>query len=132
MPGSGKTTLAYKVYNYKSVFGHFDLHAWCTVDQGYVEKKLLDQIFNQVSDSNSKLSENIDVVDKPRKQLYGKRSKESWELLDKRAFGNESCLDKLLDVGKEIAKNCKGPPLVANLIAGVIAGREKKRKELRG
>ncbi|XP_049348270.1 putative late blight resistance protein homolog R1A-3 [Solanum verrucosum] len=183
MPGSGKTTLAYKVYNDKSVSSHFDLRAWCTVDQGYDEKKLLDKIFNQVSDSDSKLSENIDVADKLRKQLYGKRylivlddvwdtttwdeltrpfpevvkgsriilttrqkevalhgklytaplnlrllrSEESWELLEKRAFGNESCPDELLDVGKEIAENCKGLPLVADLIAGVIAGLEKKK-----
>ncbi|KAK4717515.1 hypothetical protein R3W88_015853 [Solanum pinnatisectum] len=183
MPGSGKSTLAYKVYNDKSVSCHFDLRAWCTVDQVYDEKKLLDKIFNQVSDSNSKLSENIDVADKLRKQLFGKRylivlddvwdintwdeltrpfpdgmkgsriilttrekevalhgklytaplnlrllrSEESWELLEKRAFGNESCPDELLDVGKEIAENCKGLPLVVDLIAGVIAGREKKR-----
>ncbi|KAG5598214.1 hypothetical protein H5410_029584 [Solanum commersonii] len=183
MPGSGKTTLAYKVYNDKSVSSHFDLRAWCTVDQGYDEKKLLDKIFNQVSDSDSKLSENIDVADKLRKQLFGKRylivlddvwdtttwdeltrpfpevvkgsriilttrqkevalhgklytaplnlrllrSEESWELLEKRAFGNESCPDELLDVGKEIAENCKGLPLVADLIAGVIAGLEKKK-----
>ncbi|KAH0667783.1 hypothetical protein KY285_028989 [Solanum tuberosum] len=183
MPGSGKTTLAYKVYNDKSVSSHFDLRAWCTVDQGYDEKKLLNKIFNQVSDSDSKLSENIDVADKLRKQLYGKRylivlddvwdtttwdeltrpfpevvkgsriilttrekevalhgklysaplnlrllrPEESWELLEKRAFGNESCPDDLLDVGKEIAENCKGLPLVADLIAGVIAGLEKKK-----
>ncbi|KAG5598164.1 hypothetical protein H5410_029534 [Solanum commersonii] len=183
MPGSGKTTLAYKVYNDKSVSSHFDLRAWCTVDQRYDEKKLLDKIFNQVSDSDSKLSENIDVADKLRKQLYGKRylivlddvwdtttwdeltrpfpevekgsriilttrkmevalhgkrysaplklrllrSEECWELLEKRAFGNENCPDELLDVGKEIAENCKGLPLVADLIAGVISGREKKR-----
>ncbi|KAG5598203.1 hypothetical protein H5410_029573 [Solanum commersonii] len=183
MPGSGKTTLANKVYNDKSVSSHFDLRAWCTVDQGYDEKKLFDKIFNQVSDSDSKLSENVDVADKLRKQLFGKRylivlddvwdtitwgeltrpfpqvkkgsriilttrekqvalhgklytaplnlrllrSEESWELLEKRAFGNESCPDELLDVGKEIAENCKGLPLVADLIAGVIAGREKKK-----
>ncbi|WMV31896.1 hypothetical protein MTR67_025281 [Solanum verrucosum] len=183
MPGSGKTTLAYKVYNDKSVSSHFDLRAWCMVDQGYDERKLLDNIFNQVSDSDSKLSENIDVADKLRKQLLGKRylivlddvwdttildelrrsfpdvnkgsriilttrekkvashgkpytdplnlrllrSEESWELLEKRAFGNESCPDELLDVGKEIAENCKGLPLVVDLIAGVIVGREKKK-----
>ncbi|KAH0661101.1 hypothetical protein KY290_027069 [Solanum tuberosum] len=183
MPGSGKTTLAYKVYNDKSVSSHFDLRAWCTVDQQYDEKKLLDKIFNQVSDSDSKLSKNSDVADMLRKQLLGKRylivlddvwdttildelrrsfpevkkgsriilttrekkvashgkpytdplhlrllrSKESWELLEKRAFGNESCPDELLDVGTEIAENCKGLPLVVDLIAGVIAGREKKK-----
>ncbi|KAH0660387.1 hypothetical protein KY289_029135 [Solanum tuberosum] len=183
MPGSGKTTLAYKVYNDKSVSRHFDLRAWCTVDQKYDKKKLLHTIFNQVSDLDSTLSENIDVADKLRKQLYGRRylivlddvwdtttwdeltrpfpevvkgsriilttrekevalhgklntdpldlrllkPDESWELLEKRAFGNESCPDDLLDVGKEIAENCKGLPLVADLIAGVIAGREKKK-----
>ncbi|KAH0665076.1 hypothetical protein KY285_026282 [Solanum tuberosum] len=183
MPGSGKTTLAYKVYSDKSVSSHFDLCAWCTVDQEHDEKKLLGTIFNQVSDSDSKLSENIDVADELRKQLFGKRylivlddlwdiatwdeltrpfprvkkgsriilttrekevalhgklntaplnlrllrSEESWELLKKRAFGIESCPDDLLDVGKEIAENCKGLPLVADMIAGVIAGLEKKK-----
>ncbi|KAM3234272.1 hypothetical protein P3L10_019632 [Capsicum annuum] len=72
--------------------------------------------------------------------LYGKRStdplnlrllrpEESWELLEKRAFGNDCCPDELLEVGKEIAENCKGLPLVSDLIAGVIAGREKKKSE---
>ncbi|KAG5598212.1 hypothetical protein H5410_029582 [Solanum commersonii] len=183
MPGSGKTTLAFKVYNDKSISCHFDLRAWCTVDQEYDEKNLLNKIFNQVNGSDSNLIENIDVADKLRKQLLGKRylivlddvwdtttwdeltrpfpngmkgsriilttrekevalhgkrytdplelrllrSEESWELLEKRAFGNESCPDELLDVGKEIAENCKGLPLVADLIAGVIAGLEKKK-----
>ncbi|XP_055832105.1 putative late blight resistance protein homolog R1A-3 [Solanum dulcamara] len=183
MPGSGKTTLAYKVYNDKRVSSHFDLRAWCTVDQKYGEKNLLNRIFNQVNGSDSKSNENIDVADKLRKQLYGKRylivlddvwdtttwdeltrpfpvvekrsriilttrekkvalhgmihtdplnlrllrSEESWELLEKRAFGNESCPDDLLDVGKEIAQNCKGLPLVADLIAGVVARKEKKK-----
>ncbi|KAH0657472.1 hypothetical protein KY289_026220 [Solanum tuberosum] len=154
-----------------------------SVEQEHDEEKLLGTIFNQVSDSDSKLSENIDVADKLRRQLYGKRflivlddvwdttildeltrpfpevkkgsriilttrekkvalhgklytaplnlrllrSEECWELLEKRAFENENCPDELLDVGKEIAENCKGLPLVADLIAGVIAGREKKR-----
>ncbi|PHT27274.1 hypothetical protein CQW23_33128 [Capsicum baccatum] len=174
MPGSGKTTLAYKVYNDKSVCSHFDLRAWCTVDQEYDEKNLLVKLFNQVTGSDLKFSEDIDVADKLRRQLFGKRYlivwdttvwddltgpfpevekgsrillttrqmevalhgkrntdplklrllklEESWELLEKRAFGNESCPDELLEVGKEIAQNCKGLPLVVDLIAGVIAG----------
>ncbi|PHT77842.1 hypothetical protein T459_15894 [Capsicum annuum] len=52
---------------------------------------------------------------------------ESWELLEKREFGEEICLDELLDVGKEIVQNCKGLPLVVDLIAGVIAGLEKTK-----
>ncbi|KAM3267394.1 hypothetical protein P3S67_032444 [Capsicum chacoense] len=181
MPGSGKTTLAYKVYNDESVCSHFDVRAWCTVDQEYDEKKLLVELFNQVTGADLKTSEDIDIADKRRKQLYGKRylivlddvwdtttwddltrpfpeaekgsriilttrqkevtfhgkgntdplnlrllrPEESWELLKKRAFGDQICPDELLDVEKEIAENCKGLPLVADMIAGVIAGREK-------
>ncbi|WMV31436.1 hypothetical protein MTR67_024821 [Solanum verrucosum] len=32
MPGLGKTTLAYRVYNDKSIVDHFDVCAWCTVE----------------------------------------------------------------------------------------------------
>nr|XP_016463415.1 PREDICTED: putative late blight resistance protein homolog R1B-23 isoform X2 [Nicotiana tabacum]XP_016463417.1 PREDICTED: putative late blight resistance protein homolog R1B-23 isoform X2 [Nicotiana tabacum]XP_016463418.1 PREDICTED: putative late blight resistance protein homolog R1B-23 isoform X2 [Nicotiana tabacum]XP_016463419.1 PREDICTED: putative late blight resistance protein homolog R1B-23 isoform X2 [Nicotiana tabacum]XP_016463420.1 PREDICTED: putative late blight resistance protein h len=183
MPGSGKTTLAYKVYNDKSVFGHFDICAWCTIDQKYDEMELLKKLFNQVVGSTSKFGKKIDVVDELRKYLFGKRYlivlddlwdtaawdeltrpfpevekgsriilttrekkvavhaqrhsvpldirllilEESWELLEKKVFGKESCPDELLDVGKEIVQNCKGLPLVVDLIAGVIAGKEKKR-----
>ncbi|PHT44764.1 hypothetical protein CQW23_13922 [Capsicum baccatum] len=181
MPGSGKTTLAYKVYNDKSVCSHFDLRAWCTVYQEYDEKTLLVKLFNQVTGSDLKFG--VDVADMLRKQLFGKRylivlddvwdidawdgltrpfpeakkrsriilttrqkevafhakgntdplnlrllsPEESWELLEKRAFGNDSCPDELLEVGREIARNCKGLPLVADLIAGVIVGREKTK-----
>ncbi|PHT44452.1 hypothetical protein CQW23_13610 [Capsicum baccatum] len=125
MPGLGKTTLAYKVYNEKSVCNHFDLRAWCTVDQDYDKKKLLVKLFNQFTGLDLKFSEDIDVADKLRRQLFGKRLEESWELLEKRAFGNKSFPDELLEVGKEIAQNFKGLPLVFDLIAGVIAGREK-------
>ncbi|XP_047269422.1 putative late blight resistance protein homolog R1B-17 [Capsicum annuum] len=63
MPGSGKTTLAYKVYNDESVCSHFDLRAWCTVDQKCDEKKLLMKLFIQVTGSDLKFSEEIDVSD---------------------------------------------------------------------
>ncbi|KAH0657803.1 hypothetical protein KY289_026551 [Solanum tuberosum] len=53
------------------------------------------------------------------------RSERSLELFEKRGFGKESCPDELLDVGKEIAQNCKGLPLVVDLIAGVVARKEK-------
>ncbi|KAF3628192.1 putative lysine-specific demethylase JMJ14-like [Capsicum annuum] len=138
------------------VCSHFDVRAWCTVDQEYDEKKLLVELFNQVTGADLKSSEDIDVADKRRKQLYGKRylivlddvwdtttwddltrpfpeaekgsriilttrqkevtfhgkgntdplnlrllrPEESWELLKKRAFGDQSCPDELLDVGK--------------------------------
>ncbi|PHU17074.1 hypothetical protein BC332_12769 [Capsicum chinense] len=76
MPGLGKTTLAYKVYTDKSVVDHFDIHAWCTVDQERNEKKLLQKIFNQVIGLEERFNEdNIDddVADKLRRQFFGRR-----------------------------------------------------------
>ncbi|XP_047261524.1 putative late blight resistance protein homolog R1A-3 [Capsicum annuum] len=73
MPGSGKTTLASKVYNDESVCSHFDLRAWCTFDQEYDEKKLLVTLFNLVTGSDLKFCEDIDVADKLRRKLHGKR-----------------------------------------------------------
>ncbi|XP_027772995.1 putative late blight resistance protein homolog R1C-3 isoform X2 [Solanum pennellii] len=186
MPGLGKTTLAYRVYNAKSMVDHFDVCAWCTVDQEHNEKKLLQNIFNQViglkEQSNEYHDIDDDVADKLRKRLCGKRylivlddmwdtetldelmrpfpefhkgsrviltsrkkevalhgkchsdplylrllrSEESWELLEKRVFGEEGCPDELKDVGKKIARKCDGLPLVVDLISGVISRNEKK------
>ncbi|PHT49005.1 hypothetical protein CQW23_13213 [Capsicum baccatum] len=186
MPGLGKTTLAYKVYNEKSVVGHFDIRAWCTVDQERNEKKFLQKIFNQVIGLKERFSEDDiddDVADKLRKELFGKRylivlddmwdtgtwdeltrpfptefqkgsrviltsrkkevalhgkchsapldlrmlrPEESWELLEKRIFGEEHCPNELKDVGEKIAQKCDGLPLVLDLIGGVISRMEKK------
>ncbi|PHT48337.1 hypothetical protein CQW23_12545 [Capsicum baccatum] len=164
-----------------------NLKASTSAEVGRFIKQLLEACPNILSEylihlQEDMFSDDIDVADKLRKQLYGKRylivlddvwdtttwdeltrpfpkvkkesriilttrekkvafhgkcntdllnlrllrPEESWELLEKRAFGNESCPDELLDVGKEIVQNCKGLPLVVDLIAGVIAAREKK------
>ncbi|PHT48991.1 hypothetical protein CQW23_13199 [Capsicum baccatum] len=189
MPGLGKTTLAYSVYNAKSVVGHFDVRAWCTVDQERNEKKLLQKIFNQVTGLKGNFIEDgieNDVADKLRKHLFGKRylivlddlwdtatwdeltrplytipsefqkgsrviltsrkkevalhgkchsapldlrmlrPEESWELLEKRIFGEEHCPNELKDVGEKIAQKCDGLPLVLDLTGGVISRMEKK------
>ncbi|XP_033512808.1 putative late blight resistance protein homolog R1A-3 isoform X1 [Nicotiana tomentosiformis] len=184
MPGLGKTTLAYKVYNEKFVVDHFDVRAWCTVDQERNEKKLLQKIYNQVIGLKERFNEDgidDDVADKLRKQLCGKRylvvlddlwdiatwdeltrpfpefqkgsriiltsriqeiavkdkrhsdplylrfltQGESWELLERKVFGEKSCPKELLGVGEEIAQKCEGLPLVLDLIGGVIARKEK-------
>ncbi|XP_016455360.1 putative late blight resistance protein homolog R1A-3 [Nicotiana tabacum] len=183
MAGLGKTTLASRVYNDESVVSHFDILAWCTVDQEHDGRKLLHKIVNQATGSNEKFNEDIDVADELRRKLYGRRYlivlddvwdtatwdeltrsfpevkkgsriiltsrkkevalhgkhhceplylrllslDESWELLEKRIFGEESCPDELLGVGKGIARKCQGLPLVADLIARVIATKEKKK-----
>nr|XP_004240205.1 putative late blight resistance protein homolog R1A-3 isoform X2 [Solanum lycopersicum] len=185
MPGIGKTTLAYRLYNHKSIVDHYDVCAWCTVDQERNEKKLLQKIFNQVKGLEERSSENDiddDVADKLRRRLCGQRylivlddmwdtatldelmrpfpefhkgsrviltsrkkevalhgkchtdplylrllrSEESWELSEKKVFGEGRCPDELEDVEKRIARKCDGLPLVVDLIGGVISRKEKK------
>ncbi|KAH0678266.1 hypothetical protein KY284_019351 [Solanum tuberosum] len=56
----------------------------------------------------------------------------SWELFEKRVFGDEgSCPAELSKVGHKIVEKCKGLPLALVLIAGVIVrGRKGKKKDL--
>ncbi|KAL3498702.1 hypothetical protein ACH5RR_041434 [Cinchona calisaya] len=49
---------------------------------------------------------------------------ESWELLQKKVFGEEACPRELSILGKEIAGNCKGLPLTVVIIAGILASVE--------
>ncbi|KAL3500533.1 hypothetical protein ACH5RR_039626 [Cinchona calisaya] len=51
---------------------------------------------------------------------------ESWKLLQMKIF-HGTCPDELLEVGKEIAKNCKGLPLAVVAIAGILERTEKKQ-----
>ncbi|OIT03132.1 putative late blight resistance protein -like r1a-6 [Nicotiana attenuata] len=184
MPGLGKTTLAYRVYNDKSVVDHFDVRAWCLVGQERNVKKLLQKIFNQVIGLKERFSEDgidDDIAEKLQTELFRKRYlivlddlwdtiqwdklimafpkvkrgsriiltsqkkevalegkccsdplylrllrlEESWELLEKRVFGEESCPDELLEIGERIALRCEGLPLVLDLIGRVIARKEK-------
>ncbi|KAH0681828.1 hypothetical protein KY289_019580 [Solanum tuberosum] len=47
------------------------------------------------------------------------KSEKSWELFEKRVFGEGSCPAELLDVGHQIVEKCQGLPLAVVLIAGL-------------
>ncbi|CAA2956185.1 late blight resistance homolog R1A-3 [Olea europaea subsp. europaea] len=51
---------------------------------------------------------------------------EFWELLQRKVFEKENCPPELLDIGKQVAKNCLGLPLAVVVIAAVLANMEKK------
>ncbi|KAL2551438.1 putative late blight resistance protein-like protein R1B-13 [Forsythia ovata] len=51
---------------------------------------------------------------------------ECWELLRRKVFQDKNCPQELLDIGKQIAANCRGLPLAVVVIAGVLANMEKK------
>lgn len=51
---------------------------------------------------------------------------ESWELLRKKVFGEESSSPLLTNIGRQIAKKCGQLPLSVALVAGILAEMEKK------
>ncbi|CAN4095731.1 unnamed protein product [Withania somnifera] len=53
---------------------------------------------------------------------------ESWELLRKKVFGEESCSPLLTKIGQQIAKKCGQLPLSVVLVAGILCEMEKKEE----
>ncbi|XP_073125662.1 putative late blight resistance protein homolog R1A-10 [Henckelia pumila] len=54
---------------------------------------------------------------------------QSWELLQERVFGQQSCPPQLVEVGKKIAKNCSGLPLTIVVVAGLLISPENVMRE---
>nr|XP_016498898.1 PREDICTED: putative late blight resistance protein homolog R1A-3 [Nicotiana tabacum] len=52
---------------------------------------------------------------------------ESRELLQKKVFQNEACPPELNDVSLDVARRCKGLPLVVVLVAGIIKKKKMER-----
>ncbi|THG10866.1 hypothetical protein TEA_024869 [Camellia sinensis var. sinensis] len=50
---------------------------------------------------------------------------ESWELLQRKVFQNESCPPELIEIGKQIMKKCEGLPLAIVVMAGLLAKDNK-------
>ncbi|KAL7181029.1 hypothetical protein ACSBR1_039981 [Camellia fascicularis] len=53
---------------------------------------------------------------------------ESWELLQRKVFQNESCPPELIEIGKQIMKKCEGLPLAIVVMAGLLA-KDNKAQE---
>nr|XP_009803158.1 PREDICTED: putative late blight resistance protein homolog R1A-3 [Nicotiana sylvestris] len=47
---------------------------------------------------------------------------ESFELLKMKVFGRRSCPDELIELGKRMAKKCRGIPILVVIIAGALRG----------
>ncbi|KAH0671991.1 hypothetical protein KY284_023078 [Solanum tuberosum] len=184
MPGLGKTTLANRLYSYRSVVSQFDICAQCCVSQVYSYKEfLLSLLCDAIGDASvhrelyaNKLADKICKTLLPRRYLIlvddvwdnsawddlrgcfpdvNNRSRiilttrhhevakyasvhsdplhlrmfdevESWKLLEKKVFGEESCSPLLKKVGLRIAKMCGQLPISIVLVAGILSEMEKE------
>ncbi|CAI9113151.1 OLC1v1013699C1 [Oldenlandia corymbosa var. corymbosa] len=76
MPGLGKTMLAKKVYQDRSIMLHFHVHSWCSISQAYDKRHLLLEILSGLgikSDDNFSKIDEDDLSLKLYQQLKGKR-----------------------------------------------------------
>ncbi|GKV49916.1 hypothetical protein SLEP1_g56639, partial [Rubroshorea leprosula] len=53
---------------------------------------------------------------------------ECWTIIKHRAFGDNSVSDGLEEIGKQIAKKCKGVPLVASIIGATLQNKRDKKE----
>ncbi|XP_073036924.1 putative late blight resistance protein homolog R1A-3 [Primulina eburnea] len=54
---------------------------------------------------------------------------QSWKLLEEKIFGKESCPLHLVELGKKVARNCKGLPLTIVVVAGLLLSSGNKMEE---
>ncbi|MED6110192.1 hypothetical protein PIB30_040679 [Stylosanthes scabra] len=115
MGGSGKTTLAHKVYNSNEARKLFPCRAWATISQ----RPVLIQVFRnllkclKVPKSKYENSSEEELKKKVRKCLNGK---------------NTMCPPELEPIGRSIAESCNGLPLLIKTTAGIVAKRERSEE----
>ncbi|OMO51410.1 Disease resistance protein [Corchorus capsularis] len=123
MAGSGKTTLAKKIYGHTGIAQHFLHRAWVFVPRRYRIRDLLMAILENlmsIGDETSKL-EDAELAEKLTKCLESKRYLISWDLLEKLVFKDEKCPQHLVKLGKQIATKCDGLPLAILSVASLLA-----------
>ncbi|CAA2993372.1 late blight resistance homolog R1B-16 isoform X1 [Olea europaea subsp. europaea] len=62
-------------------------------------------------------------------QMRYLNEEESWNLFLEKAFGKENCPLDMVDVGKKIAKNCQGLPLLIVVISGLLSKVNKEKDD---
>ncbi|XP_022761323.1 disease resistance protein RGA2-like [Durio zibethinus] len=74
--------------------------------------------------------ENVAVVrETPQGNRYfleSLKDDECWAIIEKRAFQNSLISPELEDIGRVIAKKCRGVPLAANVIGGTMCNNQNK------
>lgn len=107
MGGSGKTTLANKVYNSQAVKDHFRCRAWIVVSQSYTARELLTNIMKQTMNiENNQIREMDEAEMKNKIKEHLKRTKylvvmdDIWKVSDwetiKTAFPEEFTASRVL------------------------------------
>ncbi|KAH6770312.1 hypothetical protein C2S52_015115 [Perilla frutescens var. hirtella] len=186
MGGSGKTTLARRVYHDEMIRAHFGARIWVHVSQNFdpisVFKKFLMTVTSQTVGAESreivlkKLQETLrdktyllvldDVWDRGSRKwedltkslsgvtsttgnaiivttrntevasvvkplhnhrLHGLSEEDCWLIIKEKTFGDEFVPFEFEAIGRKIARRCRGLPLAANVVGGVLRGKSKEK-----
>ncbi|KAJ7005100.1 disease resistance RPP13-like protein 1 isoform X1 [Populus alba x Populus x berolinensis] len=156
MGGVGKTTLAQLVYNHRRVQEGFDLKAWVCVSEDFSVLKLTKMILEEmtfgmkimlsgtsylpplkygaqgmsmilVTTRNESVASVMRTV--PTRHLKELTEDSCWSLFAKHAFRGEnpSAHEELQEIDRAIARKCKGLPLAAVTLGGLL--RTKRNVE---
>ncbi|GAU30266.1 hypothetical protein TSUD_384870, partial [Trifolium subterraneum] len=150
MGGVGKTTLVQSVYNHDSVKHKFDVQAWACVsdhfDEFKVTKAIMEAVTRSACNLNNKELLHLDLKEKLTAKKFlivlddvWTEDDDSWNSLLRplqygttgncwSVFANRACLSpkestenmELHKIGKEIVRKCKGLPLAAQSLGGLL------------
>ncbi|CAN4095718.1 unnamed protein product [Withania somnifera] len=73
MPGQGKTTLAQLVYKNEKVLRHFDKRLWVCVSDDFMVERILNEMFQSLTQTNFELTNREAIVKKLQGHLKGQR-----------------------------------------------------------
>ncbi|XP_038877689.1 putative disease resistance protein RGA3 [Benincasa hispida] len=73
MGGLGKTTLAKMVFNHDAIKGHFDQTIWVCVSKPFIVMKILEAIFQSLTNSSSGLNSKEALLQRLRKEMQSKK-----------------------------------------------------------
>ncbi|KAG8380358.1 hypothetical protein BUALT_Bualt06G0007200 [Buddleja alternifolia] len=149
MGGIGKTTLAKNAYDDPLTMEHFHVRAWVTVSQDYSIQRTLYELLVSLKALNEERTNVLDDARRlfpddnngsriilttrlwdvaayancssPLHEMQFMDVDQSWNLLRWKVFKDEHCLHELEEIGRTIARSCRGLPLAIVVIAGILS-----------
>ncbi|GKV51425.1 hypothetical protein SLEP1_g58084 [Rubroshorea leprosula] len=150
MGGVGKTTLVKSVQNHEKIVRNFGKTMFICVSEDFDVKKILKEMLESLTKEGCSIENEATIVGKiqdmlknenyllilddvwnedPLKweALRGLDDEQCWSIIEQRAFGGSSVPNLELEaIGRQIAKKCKGVPLVANVIGASLSDRRDR------
>nr|XP_027107558.1 late blight resistance protein R1-A-like [Coffea arabica] len=99
----------------------WDIGVWHGLRHSFPDDSTGSRILITTRESSVASEVRIGVDSVEHHNLRELTKEESWELLQKKVFGEADCPQPLRMLGEQIARNCKGLPLTIVIIAGILS-----------